>query len=210
LPVFLIENQNTSIKRRNKYGHLGDFRVKDYGGFEYRTPGSWLITPEITLAVLCLAKIVSSNYRKLSRNYFMNVEAQRAFYNGDQRYFKAYFEDIWRDIQRLDIYNEYKHQLEPIPNMINGNICWDEKLDIRKSWSLSKVYNKIYSTPKQPSKASVTSNRINNNNNTTNRRSNRSASSSNSNQIIPIAAISSSVSASASPYMRQGNPGSYV
>jgi len=212
LPVFLIENQNSSVKRRNKYGHLGDFRVKDYGGFEYRTPGSWLITPEITMAVLCLAKIVSSNYRRLKRNYFITVEAQRAFYKGDQQYFKQYFEDIWRDIQRLDIYNEYKDQLEPIPNMISGNICWDEKLDIRKSWNLSKVYNKIYSTPKQPAKTSVTSNRVNNNNhNTTNRRSYRSATSSNLNQIIPVAAVGSNVSSSASPYTRHSSyPSSYM
>lgn len=190
LPVFLIENQATSIKRRNKYGQLGEYRVKEYGGFEYRTPGSWLISPEITMAVLCLAKIVSSNFGKLKRNYFMTVEAQRAFYKGDQQYFKEAFEDIWKEIQRLDMYQEYKHQLEPIPNMISGNLCWDEQLDIRKSWALSKVYTKTYVAPKQPAKATVSSNPIHTSprNNTINRRSSRSGANSTV-QTVPVAAV---------------------
>lgn len=208
LPLFLIENQTTAIKRRIKYGHLADFRIKDYGGFEYRTPGSWLISPEITLAVLCLAKIVSSNYRKLKRNYFMTVEAQRAFYNGDQSYFRPYFEDIWRDIQRLDIYNDYKSELHPIPDMINGNIFWDEKQDIRKSWSLSTVYKKIYSTPKQASKKTVSSNinssNINRNNqNRSNRRSYRSVSTTNASQLIPVSVVNSNLISATGSFAQQ-------
>ncbi len=212
IPVFLIENQATAIKRRVKYGHLADFRIKDYGGFEYRTPGSWLISPEITLAVLCLAKIVSSNYRILRRNYFVTVEAQRAFYHGDQSYFRQYFEDIWRDIQRLDIYDEYKNELQLIPDMINDNICWDEKQDIRKTWSLSTVYKKIYSSPRQGSKTTVNSSSINrNNHNRTNRRSNRSVSTTNSSQLIPVSVVSSNIVSSTGSFIQQDNyPSSYI
>lgn len=218
LPIFMIENQTTSIKRRNKYGQLGDFRIKDYGGFEYRTPGSWLISPEITLAVLCLAKMVSSNYRLLKRNYFITVEAQRAFYNGDQQYFKPYFEEIWSDIQRLDMYNEYKNHLEAIPNMIFSNLCWDEKLDIRKSWALSKVYNKTYIPPKQPSKATISNNTLNTNNNnhsthnTTPRRPARSASTTTTTQVVPVAAIGS-LRSSTNSFVRNNTnnyPGNYM
>lgn len=213
LPVFLLEDQATAVKRRHKYGQLGEYRNKEYGGFEYRTLGSWLISPEITLAVLCLAKIVSSNFRVLNKNYFMTAEAQRAFYKGDQQYFKQAFEDIWRDIQRLEMYQEYKQQLEPIPTMISGNTCWDEKIDIRKSWSLSKVYTKIYTAPRQPAKATVSNTSVNNNtprNNTINRRSSRSGSNSSS-QTIPVAAVNhygSTVNALARA--NPNYPGSYL
>ncbi len=215
LPVFLIENQLTAIKRRNKYGQLGDFRVKDYGGFEYRTPGSWLISPEISLAVLCLAKIISSNYRQLKQNCFIIVEAQRAFYKGDQQYFRPIFEDIWRDIQKLEVYNDYKNELQIIPEMIRSNTCWDEKLDIRKAWGLSTLYSKTYSSSRQTAKVAVVSTNINcsNNNrsnNTSNRRNYRSASNSNPTQIISTNIGGSGGAVNGSFYRLQSDSGYYV
>lgn len=138
LPVFLIENQVTAVKRRAKYGFLADFRSKDYGGFEYRTPASWLVSPEIAAAVLCLAKIVTSNYLYLTRNCFQSIDAQRAFYEGNQEYLRTTFRDIWSDIQKLAMYQEFRSELQIIPEMIDNNHCWDEKEDIRKSWSITK------------------------------------------------------------------------
>lgn len=163
LPIFMIENQRTAVKRRNKYGHLNDFRVKDYGGFEYRTPGSWLVSPEISLAVLCLAKIVSSNYLALRQNYFLSVKAYRAFYSGDTEYFSAQFEDLWHDIKKLDDYKHYHQELDIIPLMIRQNQAWDENADLRKTWHLNKNYSKKYAPGKTSSTPSVNFNsRINN------------------------------------------------
>ncbi len=138
LPIFLLENQATAVKRRTKYGFLADFRTKSYGGFEYRTPASWLVSPEIAVAILCLGKIVTSNYLHLTRNCFLGFDAQRAFYEGDQEYLKSKFRDIWSDIQKLEMYHTFQFELQVIPDMINNNLQWDEKEDIRKSWSVNK------------------------------------------------------------------------
>lgn len=137
LPLFLIENQATAVKRRNKYGFLADYRPKEYGGFEYRTPGSWLVSPQIAAATLCLAKIVASNYLKLTRNCFLSAEAQRAFYNGNQDYLKILFNDLWADIQKLDMYYDYEDKLRIIYDMIKENRKWEEKEDIRKTWAIT-------------------------------------------------------------------------
>jgi hypothetical protein len=136
LPIFLVENQTTAIKRRKKYGFLADFRTKDYGGFEYRTPSSWLVSPEIATAVFCLSKIVVSNYLQLTRNCFISVEAQRAFYEGDQNYLKNYFDDLWADIKKLSMYKSFSGELQLIEHMINNDIHWDERADIRKAWGI--------------------------------------------------------------------------
>jgi hypothetical protein len=66
----MIENPRSASLRRKRYGNLADFRIKKYGGFEYRTLGSWLVSPEITRGVLCLAKITISHYLELDQNYF--------------------------------------------------------------------------------------------------------------------------------------------
>jgi hypothetical protein len=163
LPIFLLENQRTSVKRRNKYGHLNDYRVKDYGGFEYRTPASWLVTPEISLAVLCLAKLVSSNYLQLRHNFFLSVNAHRSFYRGDTQYFRVQFDDLWHDLKMLDDYKTYSKELEIIPHMIRQNQTWDEEKDLRKTWHLNKNYTKKYTPAKgNVIAASNLSSRVNN------------------------------------------------
>lgn len=139
LPLFLLENQATAVKRRLKYGFLADFRIKDHGGFEYRTPASWLVSHQIAAAVLCLAKIVASNYLYLTRNCFLGIEAQRAFYEGNQQYLRPMFHDIWSDIKRLDMYNTYQQELQVIEDMVNDHSNWDEREDFRKSWGITRV-----------------------------------------------------------------------
>ncbi len=144
LPLFLIENQISAVKRREKYGFLADFRTKDYGGFEYRTPASWLVSPEIAKAVFCLGKIVTSNYLQLTRNSFITAEAQRAFYQGDQDYLRPLFKDHWADIQKLSMYNSFAEELDLIAYMIQNDIHWDERADIRKAWGITNVSRSEY------------------------------------------------------------------
>lgn len=203
LSIFLIENPTTAVRRRHKYGQLAEFREKDHGGFEYRTPGSWLITPEITLAVLCLAKIVSSNYKKLNRNVFVNLEAHRAFYNGDQQYFRPLFEDIWGDIQALDSYKEYKNELQVIRDMITENKTWNEKQDIRKAWSLNSLFSKNYGLPKKSAKLSVSSSSIHNNQRS-NRRFNGSISTSHQNRVVSTNIGGSHIASTTPAFPRYG------
>lgn len=48
------------IRRDHGYGRKGAYRRKDYG-FEYRVPGSWLLSPSTTLVTLSLAKLTAVN-----------------------------------------------------------------------------------------------------------------------------------------------------
>ncbi|HWP98313.1 MAG TPA: hypothetical protein VN426_15820 [Syntrophomonadaceae bacterium] len=137
LPIFLIENPVTAARRRKKYGQLGDHRVKDYGGFEYRTPGSWLVSQNITLAILCLAKLVVSRYPWLPYNYLNTVEAHEAFYQGDQEYFLPIFNRLWSHLQDLDMFKDYSEQLQVLFDMVKNRTCWNEKTDFRKAWMIS-------------------------------------------------------------------------
>lgn len=139
IPIFLLEEPGPAARRRRKYGFLGDYRLKDYGGFEYRTPASWLVSPQITTAVLCLAKIVASSYYTLSKNFLNSAEAQRAFYEGDQDYFRPIFPELWADIKKTIMYNEYQEELQVLAEMISSQITWNEKVDFRKAWKLKAI-----------------------------------------------------------------------
>ncbi|MEN6351528.1 MAG: hypothetical protein ABFD08_19310 [Syntrophomonas sp.] len=137
IPVFLIEEPLNAIKRRKKYGFLGDYRLKDHGGFEYRTPASWLVSKETTTAVLCLAKIIASNFISLNQNHLNNAEAQKAFYSGDQEYFRPIFTMLWKDIEASEMFNEYAEHLNVFPRMIDEGIHWNERTDLRKAWKVT-------------------------------------------------------------------------
>lgn len=155
IPIFLIEEPTTAAKRRKKYGFLGDYRVKEHGGFEYRTLGSWLVSQSIATAVLCLAKLIVSRYPYLPKNYLNSLEAQKAFYEGNQDYFIKYFYSLWENIKETDMYSTYAEELKIIPEMIMNRLTWDEKSDFRKSWKIN-ITNKKYATNKS-NQASETS-----------------------------------------------------
>jgi hypothetical protein len=145
IPIFLIENPITAGLRRKKYGAPGDFRTKNHGGFEYRTLASWLVSPDITRGVLCLAKIAVSHYGELNKNYFASLDAQKAFYRGDQEYFKPIFEDLWSKICQTDMYQQYVDELKIIHDMIIDNKRWNEKHDLCKTWEIGGFSKKKYS-----------------------------------------------------------------
>lgn len=136
IPIFLLEEPVSAARRRRRYGYLSDYRVKDYGGFEYRTPASWLVSQQITVAVLCLAKIIASSYYMLSKNFLNSAEAQRAFYTGNQDFLRPVFPELWADIKKTEMYIEYEEELQIIPELIFNNTTWNEKVDFRKAWKL--------------------------------------------------------------------------
>jgi len=150
IPVFLIENPATAAKRRKKYGLLGDYRLKEHGGFEYRTLGSWLVSQKIATAVLCLAKIVANRYAEIPQNYLNTAEAQRAFYKGDQDFFRPMFNSIWTNLEKLDLYELYREELQIIPEMIRNSVIWDEKSDLRRGWKLGQPLKKNYNESDKP------------------------------------------------------------
>lgn len=137
LIIFLIEKPLTAAKRRKKYGMLSEYREKNYGGFEYRTPGSWLMSQKIATAVICLSKIVASNYLQLQNNYLNLAAAHEAFYSGNREYFLQHFNNIWDELTKTDLYLQYAEEIEVLRWMINNDIQWDEKMDIRKGWKLT-------------------------------------------------------------------------
>lgn len=156
IPVFLMEDTKTSTMRRTKYGLLSDFRIKDYGGFEYRTISSWLVTPEISKGVLCLAKLIVSNYSELTTNYFTRPDIQKAFYSGDKSYLRDIYHQIWNAIMALPGAKEFASYLEPIHELCQNLQDWDESRDIRETWGIPIPKKKYRAENKSTKKSSST------------------------------------------------------
>jgi len=136
LPLVLIEDEGCR-KRRPRYGFLGDFREKSYGGFEYRTLPSWLVTPTVTRGVLHLAKLVASHYRELSPQPFWKPSLVRAYYAGDKDRLRPLVRSMWQELSRLPAYQQSRGPLDAFYGYVLSGATWPAHRDIREAWKLA-------------------------------------------------------------------------
>ncbi|SEN43259.1 putative amidoligase domain-containing protein [Lihuaxuella thermophila] len=122
--------------RRPKYGFLGDFRYQKHGGFEYRTPPSWLVSPTLTKGVFVTAKLIVANYRTLKYNPLADFAIQQAYYTGDKDKIFNLVPVLWEDLKKLDDYQLYKKYLDEFYRYLTSGITWDETQDFRKYWRI--------------------------------------------------------------------------
>jgi len=135
LPILLLESEH-SLQRRPKYGFIGDYRKQFHGGFEYRTPPSWIVSPTIAKGVICLAKLIAEHANQLTWLPLNQFEIQKAFYEGRQGEIKGVVSSLWSNLQKLKKYQDYRDELNEFYSLIEKGYRWDEFADIRKAWNL--------------------------------------------------------------------------
>ncbi len=140
LPLCMLEDEGCR-KRRPRYGFLGDFRQKDHGGFEYRTLPSWLVTPQITKAVLILAKLVVTCQHQFTQDPLISVDVQKAYYQGDKLSLQPVVNRLYQELAALPMYRQYRFYLDPFfYDCLHGN-QWPADTDIRLTWKLIDAMN---------------------------------------------------------------------
>jgi hypothetical protein len=135
LPLVLVEDAKGKV-RRPKYGFLGDFRYQEYGGFEYRTLPSWLVSPILTKGVLAIAKVVVANYPTLQYDPLASPAVQQAYYEGDKAVLQSWIQTLWHDLQSCEDFHMYHTDLHDFYHYLTSGNCWEETQDFRVSWKL--------------------------------------------------------------------------
>jgi hypothetical protein len=134
VPLFLLEDPARALIRRPRYGFLGDIRVKSHGGFEYRTPFSWLTSPVLARGTLCLAYVVAREHIRLNRDLFSDIRYLEAFYAADKGPFRQVVDELWRDLAQTATYETYRQSLEDLKQLIDTGWVVDESADFRRVW----------------------------------------------------------------------------
>jgi hypothetical protein len=137
LPLMLAEAE-TTVRRRPKYGFLGDYRRKPHG-FEYRTLPSWLVSPAVAKGVLALALVIAHHYTELTNDPLQLSDHQRCYYEGRKKPLLATVKQLWSDMESTATYARYKTYIEPLKKRILEMSWWDEQTDIRAKWKLPAV-----------------------------------------------------------------------
>jgi len=136
LPLLLVESEE-SLRRRPRYGTLGDFRRQPHGGFEYRTLPSWLAAPAIAQGTFALAKLIAENYAHLPRRPLSDPEVNAMYYRGQKQQLLPIVSVLWQDLERLPAYWQYAAELGRLKNLVFQMRTWDEKEDFRHLWNIS-------------------------------------------------------------------------
>jgi hypothetical protein len=154
LPLMLLETDADRL-RRPRYGFLGDFRRQPHGGFEYRTLPSWMATPQITVGVFSLARVIADGYRllpganpgvtggangeglALAARPLDDVRLLEAYYSGDKTAVQPVVAALWRELERLPGYAEFAADLEPLRERTLRMEPWRERDDFRRAWKIA-------------------------------------------------------------------------
>ncbi len=119
------DKQQKQKRERSGYGKKGAYRKKSYG-FEYRTPGSFLLSPSTTLVHLTLAKlaVIGVTEDKLNFTQLKQRQHSSTFLKNLKHYLKTIPDDCKEGLKSLDI-------------LLTKNINWDQ--DILPNWGIRRA-----------------------------------------------------------------------
>ncbi|CAJ1002537.1 Phage phiEco32-like COOH-NH2 ligase-type 2 [Brevibacillus aydinogluensis] len=135
LPLVMVEDPGC-LKRRPRYGFLGDIREKTHGGFEYRTLPSWLVHPDVTRGILHLARLVAACHEQLTARPHLDVSLIRAYYRGDKQTLAPYVKAIWEELSSLACYRDSRDPLDCYFAYLLAGETWPAGQDLRKAWEI--------------------------------------------------------------------------
>ncbi|QYR23787.1 hypothetical protein KZ483_13375 [Paenibacillus sp. sptzw28] len=134
LPLAMIESAGER-DRRPRYGGLGDFRLQSHGGFEYRTPPSWLASPLAAKAAFALALLCARESGTLSYRPSEDERIVDAYYAGDRETLRSRcLERLAESMEATPSYRELAGYIEPLFEAARKGRTWDVSADIRKKW----------------------------------------------------------------------------
>jgi hypothetical protein len=138
LPLAAAEDAR-ALRRRPRYGALGDFRAKPYG-FEYRTPPSWLVSPLAAQAAFAAALLAARHTALLAALTGLPSETEagrRAYYEGDRDALRAIARRVHDAMRRVPGYASHRRWIAPFFAALEREAVWREEADIRPKWGLS-------------------------------------------------------------------------
>lgn len=132
----LLEKRTDGLKRREDgYGAMGDMRDQEWG-FEYRPMSSWLSSPYISAALLCLSKTVmyeALNNPAFQWHSFVNADD---FHDMNQDKIMGKFPEIWHDIVKMHLYQDYKPYIDLIYFLVVNRLTWFPRSPMKESWAI--------------------------------------------------------------------------
>lgn len=166
----MIEKADTARQRRSghSYGKLAKhngklnkndrgFKTKDiyysdsyshaltHDGFEYRPLASWLVSRQISLGVLSLAKVIGFQAHNKSLHRHLKSQMRyipldktfsSKYVNCDKKYFSSMIPTIHRIVTTFKLFPKYEKYINFLFAMAAEGRTWSEDTDLKKRWNI--------------------------------------------------------------------------
>lgn len=140
--TLLIEHKNQGLRRREAYGRMSDIRPQDWG-FEYRTCSSWITSPYVAAAVLCLSKTVmyeiANNPQFEPKRFVEPVD----FNKMNVEKVLGLFPQMWKDITSMKLYQVYKPYIDLLYMLVTKKLTWFPNTNMKDAWGLINMENTL-------------------------------------------------------------------
>lgn len=146
IPMLMLENRISARKRRTEgeYGHLGSYRHQRelHGGFEYRTPSSWLISYQMAKMTLEIAHLIAYDYEKLfdeKGQLFIDPDDYiiRDWYVAcDKEKLKEHALTAVHKLKVLPNAHQVMNSILTLENCIDLELRWRQEIDCTTRWHL--------------------------------------------------------------------------
>jgi len=135
--VLLMEDKKEAVRRRtSSYGHLNDSRETPWG-LEYRVLPSFIASPLITEAVLCMSKMITETTLEDGLNFATPFAVDRMkFKKCEKSSFRAELNHRWEFFVNHSLWEQYKEPLKGFKRLLNDNIIFSNFADMKETWSV--------------------------------------------------------------------------
>ena len=124
-----------SRRRDDGYGKMGDYREQPWG-FEYRGMSSWLSSPYVSAAMLCLSKTVMYEVMNNSKFEWHKFAVRSEFETVNYDKIIPKFPSIWNDITKMYLYQTYKPYIDLIYFLVINKRTWLPSTDMKDCWGV--------------------------------------------------------------------------
>ncbi|MEK6882062.1 MAG: hypothetical protein AABY22_20770, partial [Nanoarchaeota archaeon] len=107
----------------------------------YRTPGSWITSPYIAAAILCLGKTVMFESLNNTKFKWQSFVKPTDFTLMNTETVKKKFPEIWKDITKMQLYQKYKPYIDLLYFLVNSNLTWFPSVTMKNAWGIADLHN---------------------------------------------------------------------
>lgn len=133
--LLLEKRSEGQARRKDSYGKMGDMRTQPWG-FEYRPMSSWLSSPYVASAMLCLGKTVMYEMMNNKEFEWHHLAKPEDFVTVDQKRLRTVFPQVWKDITKMRLYQHYKPYLDLIYFLVTNRLSWLPTTDMKSQWGI--------------------------------------------------------------------------
>jgi hypothetical protein len=142
----LLEDRASGLQRRHTpnwegkfYGFKDEYRTKGINRWEHRTMSSWITSPYVAAAILCLSKVVM--YEVLNNPFFNpDIDFPNAvFVQMKTDEVRKKFPAIWKQIKKMKLYPKYKKYIDVIKFLVDNERNWFPSSSMKEAWGLVRA-----------------------------------------------------------------------